>query len=129
MPTVQHATLTDPNNHEPKGISTASSDSLYVANGSGSGTWKQRLRKLTATISPALVAANTTTEQTFTVNNVALATDYCIGVSKPTAQAGLGIVGWRVSADNTIGITFSNNTGVGITPTASQTYTFFVWRD
>mgnify|MGYP000918801690 CR=1 FL=1 len=129
MPTVQHATLTDPNNHEPKGISTASSDSLYVANGSGSGTWKQRLRKLTATISPALVAANTTTEQTFTVNNVALATDYCIGVSKPTAQAGLGIVGWRVSADNTIGITFSNNTGAGITPTASQTYTFFVWRD
>jgi hypothetical protein len=57
-----------------------------------------------------------------------LATDTVITVSKPTAQAGLGIVGWRVSADNTVGIVFSNNTGGGITPTAAQTYTFLVHR-
>lgn len=129
MPTVQHSSLTDPNLHEPKGVSSASVDATYVATGTGTGSWKQRFRRLTATLTPAIVAANTTAEQTFTVSGVALATDYCVGVSKPTAQAGLGIVGWRVSADNTIAITFSNNTGAGITPTAAQTYQFIVWRD
>lgn len=128
MANIQHNTLTDPNLHEPKGVSTASVDAMYVATGTGTGSWKQRIRKLTATISPALVAANTTAEQTFTVSGVALATDECMGVVKPTAQAGLGIVGWRVSADNTVAITFSNNTGGNITPTASQTYSFFIWR-
>lgn len=129
MANVQHNTLTDPNIHEPKGVSTASVDATYVATGSGTGTWKQRFRRLTATLTPALVAANTSIEQTFTVTGVALATDYCVSVSKPTAQAGLGIVGWRVSADNTIAITFSNSTTGSITPTAAQTYQFIVWRD
>lgn len=73
------------------------------------------------TISPAAVNANTTAEQTFTVPGLRT-TDVILGVNKPTAQAGLGIVGWRVSAADTIGITFSNNTGAGITPTASQVY-------
>ncbi|HEU4707933.1 MAG TPA: hypothetical protein VFS17_01340 [Methylophilaceae bacterium] len=76
---------------------------------------------VSVTLSPALVAANTTAEQTFTVPGV-LASDKVLGISKPTAQAGLGIVGWRVSAANTVAITFSNNTAAGITPTASQTY-------
>lgn len=39
MANVQHSTLTDPNLHEPKGISTAAADQLYRSNGSGSGTW------------------------------------------------------------------------------------------
>lgn len=39
MANVQHSSLTDPNLHEPKGISTASADQLYRSNGSGSGTW------------------------------------------------------------------------------------------
>jgi hypothetical protein len=72
-------------------------------------------------LSPALVAANTTAEQTFTVPGV-IAGDVVSGVSKPTAQAGLGIVNARVSAANTVAITFSNNTGAGITPTAGETY-------
>lgn len=73
------------------------------------------------TISPALVAANTTAEQTFTVPGL-LAADVVHSVSKPTAQAGLGIVGWRVTAAGLLAITFSNNTGAGITPTASEIY-------
>lgn len=41
MANVQHSTLTDTDGiHEPKGISTASSNQVYVANGSSSGTWK-----------------------------------------------------------------------------------------
>lgn len=75
----------------------------------------------TASLTPAQVAANTTAEQTFTVNGLA-ATTWAVTVNKPTAQAGLGIVGARVTAANTIGITFSNNTAAPITPTGGETY-------
>lgn len=81
----------------------------------------QAMGVASVTLSPALVALNTTAEQTFTVPGI-LATDVIIDVTKPTAQAGLGIVGSRVTAANTVGITFSNNTGSNITPTASQVY-------
>ena len=87
----------------------------------------QSLGVASVTLSPAEVAANTTAEQTFKVPGVR-ASDVCVAVSKPTAQAGLGIVGWRVSADNTVGITFSNNTAGAITPTAAQSYSFVLAR-
>lgn len=74
----------------------------------------------TATLSPASVAANTTAEQTFTVTGVAVGD--VIFVNKPTAQAGLGIVGVRVSAANQIAINFGNFTASPIVPTASQVY-------
>jgi hypothetical protein len=76
-------------------------------------------------LSPVLVAANTTAEQTFTVTG--LATTSVVVVNKPTAQAGLGIVGVRVSAANTLAITFSNNTASGITP-SSQTYAILEFK-
>jgi hypothetical protein len=78
------------------------------------------------TISPAIVAANTTAEQTFTITGLAVGD--MVTVNKPTAQAGLGVVGARVSAANTIAITFSNNTASGITPTAAETYVVGVTR-
>lgn len=34
-----HASLTDPELHEPKGASTASANTVYRANGSGGGSW------------------------------------------------------------------------------------------
>lgn len=81
---------------------------------------------LGVTLSPAQVAINTTAEQTFTVPG--LRTTDIVTVQKPTAQAGLGIVGARVSAANTLAITFSNNTGGAITPTAAQLYKVRVTR-
>jgi len=39
MANVNHSTLTDPYLHEPKGVAAASNGSIYVANGSGSGSW------------------------------------------------------------------------------------------
>ena len=39
MANIQHSSLSDPQLHEPKGISTATAGSVYRANGSGSGTW------------------------------------------------------------------------------------------
>lgn len=77
-------------------------------------------------LTPALIVLNTTAEQTFTVPGLKVG-DY-VYVNKPTAQAGLGIVGARVTAADTLGITFSNNTGSSITPTAGQTYLVFVAR-
>lgn len=81
---------------------------------------------ISVTLSPALIVLNTTAEQTFTVNGL-LPGDMVL-VNKPTTQAGLGIVGSRVSAANTLAITFSNNTAASITPTAAQTYLVLVTR-
>lgn len=36
---IQHNAIVDPNIHEPKGVSTATSGQVYVANGSSSGVW------------------------------------------------------------------------------------------
>ena len=81
---------------------------------------------ISVTLSPALIVLNTTAEQTFTVNG--LLPGDMVFVNKPTTQAGLGIVGSRVSAANTLAITFSNNTAASITPTAAQTYLVLVSR-
>ena len=40
MANVQHASLTGSDIHEPKGANSASANTVYVANGSGSGTWQ-----------------------------------------------------------------------------------------
>ena len=81
---------------------------------------------ISVTLTPAAIVLNTTAEQTFTVNGLLAGDVVC--VNKPTAQAGLGIVGCRVSAANTLGITFSNNTASSITPTAAQVYKVLVSR-
>ena len=81
---------------------------------------------ISVTLSPAAVSANTTAEQTFTVNGL-LPGDMVV-VTKPTSQAGLGLVNYRVSAANTLAITFSNNTGGSITPPATEVYLVLVSR-
>lgn len=40
---IQHDAITDPKIHEPKGASTATAETTYVANGGGSGTWQRPL--------------------------------------------------------------------------------------
>ena len=72
------------------------------------------------TQTPTSVAPNTTAEQTVTVTG--LATGQAVAVIKPTSQAGLAIVGVRVSATNTLAITFGNDTAATITPTTTETY-------
>lgn len=41
MANVQHVDITDPEIHEPKGVASASAGTVYVADGSGSGTWEK----------------------------------------------------------------------------------------
>jgi hypothetical protein len=84
------------------------------------------VRTYSATLSPVFVAANTSAEQTFTV--AGLRTSDIVAVNKPTAQAGLAIAGVRVSATDTLAITFGNLTAASVTPTASQVYTILAVR-
>ena len=74
------------------------------------------------------VATITTSEIAGITVTGLLASDIVVGVSKPSAQAGLGIVGWRVSAANTLAVTFVNPTVATLTPTASEVYGVTVWR-
>ncbi len=38
---IEHRNISDPDLHEPKGVATAAANTAYVANGSGSGTWRR----------------------------------------------------------------------------------------
>lgn len=80
------------------------------------------------TLSPTSVANATTAEQTFANTGIGLLTTDLVLVQKPTAQAGLFIGGSRVSASDTLAITFGNVTSATITPTASEVYTVGVFR-
>jgi hypothetical protein len=79
----------------------------------------------------AQIATITATEITFlNLGTGLLPGDVIVGVSKPTAQAGLGIAGWRndpLVADKFY-ITFVNPTAAGITPTAAETYAITIAR-
>ncbi len=90
-------------------------------------TWRavalRGFNPVTLTASPAAVAANSITEQLFTVTGVRVGD--LIQVNKPTQQAGLDIVGCRAAANNQVGITFMNDTSVAITPTAAEAYTVY----
>jgi hypothetical protein len=81
---------------------------------------------LNMTLSPTSVANATSAEQTFTCTGVQ--TGDFVNVTKPTSQAGLGIVNSRVTAANVIGVTFMNTTAATITPTASEVYVVNVDR-
>lgn len=75
---------------------------------------------VTLALTPASVAPNTTAEQLFPVVGVQVG-DF-ISINKPSGQAGLGIVGARVSAAGSVGITFINATAGAIVPTAGESY-------
>lgn len=69
----------------------------------------------------------TSVEQGLTITGLAT-TDVVVGVTKPTAQTNFGIVGWRVSAANTLGLTIANFAAATVTPTASEVYGVAIYR-
>lgn len=83
-----------------------------------------RIGKLTASLSPSAVGANTCAAQSFTVTGVS-AGDVIL-VNKPSDQAGLSAPSARATGTNTVSINFCNNTASPITPTASETYLFTI---
>lgn len=87
----------------------------------------QKLGLFLLALTPAAVAANTTAEQTFSATGIGLLVTDNVDTSKPSFQAGLGIVNVRVSAVDTLAITYVNATASSITPTA-ETYQVIVAR-
>lgn len=79
-------------------------------------TMLTKLGNLSATITPASVAAATAVEQTFTVQG--LETGDVVFVSPPSILAGVSVTSARVSAANTIAITFQNSTAGALVPPA-----------
>ena len=85
-------------------------------------------------LAPGATTANTTAEQSFTVqgllaDNAALGIegDQILSVTKPTFQAGIAIVGARVIADNTLRITWGNWTATPTQP-SNELYNVNIWR-
>ncbi len=71
--------------------------------------------------------ASTSNEQTVTVPGLRLATDKVMGITKPTQQNGLVVGTARISADDTLAITFLTS-GATVTPTAGEKYSVLVCR-
>jgi hypothetical protein len=92
-----------------------------------SGSVFVQFKAFTATLSPAAVGAGTTSAQNLTFTGVTTS-DLIVHVKKPTEQTGLGIVGHRASAADTITVVFMNDTAASITPTAGETYTAVALR-
>lgn len=78
------------------------------------------------TFSPATVAAGTGSELTCTVNGVQLG-DF-VDLSKPTEQSYLGIGNVRVSAANTLAVSFTNSSTATATPASGEVYSVLVFR-
>jgi hypothetical protein len=99
----------------------AASDSLTV----GGGTPITQIKVYSQSLNVASVSANTSAEQTFTVTGLTTADK--VVVSKPSLSAGLVIGNARVSAADTLALTFGNLTASGIDP-AAETYTVLAFR-
>lgn len=91
----------------------------------GGGTAITKIVVYSQSLDVASVAINTTAEQTFTVTGLTTADK--VFVNKPSLNAGLGIVNARVSAADTLALTFVNATGAAIDP-AAETYTIIALR-
>lgn len=85
-----------------------------------------RLCTSSLSINPASVSGNTSVEQTFTLPGLQVG-DLILEVIKPTVSAGLSIGGQRVSAKDTLAITFVNSTASPI-DAAAETYTIVTLR-
>lgn len=94
--------------------------STGITNGNAFG-----IHILSSTLDPAAVSAATSAEQTFTV--AGLKVGDTVFVNKPTATAGVGIVNARVSAADTLALTFMNATAGSVNP-ASESYIIIVLR-
>lgn len=74
----------------------------------------------TATLNPSEVPAASVATETFTVSGLRLNQMIPV-VHAPSLEAGLTLISSRITADDTLELTFQNNTGAGINP-ASQSF-------
>ena len=85
-----------------------------------------KVETYSVTWNPDSVAANTSAEQTVTVNG--LSTTDIVFINKPTTNAGLVVGGCRVSSANTLAVTFGNLTASPINPGSESYYVMAIRR-
>jgi hypothetical protein len=85
-----------------------------------------RLFAVSVTWDPAAVATATTAEQSVTVTGVKVG-DIVVSYNKPANTAGAMPVNARVSAADTVSVSFVNPTAGSVNP-ASETWTFVIGR-
>jgi hypothetical protein len=91
----------------------------------GTTMGEDRWGVFTAPLDPASVAAATAVEQTFNVPGLRVGD--MVQVTKPSLSAGLAIGGARVSARDTLAVTFLNATAAPIDP-GSESYQIYWFR-
>ena len=105
-----HKNLVDPELHEPKGISSAPSGSIYISDGSGSGVWSSAILSLHA--STHTQGSTDPIEITFDqVQGLTTAFDSVVPITT-RILTGSGILGGgELSDDITLTLNFGNTTG------------------
>lgn len=99
---------------------SAASQADLPQGASGLGNAGGAVSVYSSTQSPSSIATITVAEQSVTVTGL-LATDLVL-VNKPTSQAGIALCVGRVSAANTLKLSFGNATAGTLTPTGSEAY-------
>ena len=105
-------------------INNASAGTVQIGSG---GTALSKVIKGTVTIDPASVNATTVTTQTFTLTGAATGDTLILNVPSGGLTAGLLVLQARVSAANTVSVTFYNTTGAPIDE-ASASWTYQIVR-
>ena len=113
MANISHSTLTDPYLHEPKGVAAATSGAVYVANGSGSGSWRIIPNGYCEYTSP--IGTTLTTPTTFTLIAPSTLTkgtqvEFSHNNSGRLTYTGATTVGARIS----FSISFQNTVAAGV---------------
>ena len=124
MATINHSAIPDGQRHEPKGISTATAGQVYVATGSGSGTWTQPVDSFTASLTPTSVTGHSSSDQAYTVAGIQTS-QLLLNVIPPSGTGNTGIGSARITATNQVTITWINANNNAATPPAG-TYRFVV---
>lgn len=121
MADIQHVNITDPQIHEPKGASTASSGTVYLANGLGSGAWQvipvaslnwtEVQNEINSDIVSGDIEVNGDLYVTAVINDISTAGTVIIPLpDNVTVVGALGVLG-GVITDNDALISFKNSAG------------------
>lgn len=95
-----HSSLTGTDLHEPKGVAAASVNTVYVADGSGSGTWQ----KVTASALDSTTIFNTNKDYiTVTLLDVSTASSVLVPISRAcTLTKVTSVIGGAITVANSI---------------------------
>lgn len=104
-----HATLTGADLHEPKGVAAASANTVYIANGSGSGSWT----KVGSSGIDTSTVKNLNKEQMFGAYiDIGTAGTRYLGFAKPVRVDKIVTVIQSATAGAATILTFKNNSGL-----------------